>query len=328
MGMQILGTGYYVPKKVVTNSQLTEWMDTSDEWIRQRSGIEERRWAEDHESGSSMSKSAAEMALKNAGLDIEQIDGLVHATLSPDHFFPGTAAKLQGALGMGGKPHFDIRGQCSGFLYALSVAYGLVESGQATTLLVVASELQSRGLDKTTRGRGTAVLFGDGAGAVVVQKSEKDRGMQSICVHSDGSFADKLWCEKPGVGDPNFLPEDPRSTSRYPQMEGPFVFKHAVKRMPEVLVQTLEKAKCKIENVDHFLFHQANLRINEFVGKSLEIPSEKVPTNIQKYGNCSSASIPILLAESIESGRIKPGETIAMTAFGSGFTWGSCIFKL
>jgi 3-oxoacyl-[acyl-carrier-protein] synthase-3 len=307
-------------------------MDTSDEWIRQRSGIEERRWAEDHESGTSMSKAAAEMALKNAGVGIDDVDGLVHGTLSPDHFFPGTAACVQGALGMKQKPHFDIRGQCSGFLYAMSVAYGLIESGQAETLLVVCSEIQSRGLDLSTRGRGTAVLFGDGAGAIVVQKSEqkedKKEGLLSICLHSDGSYVDKLWCEKPGVAASPFLPEDQGAESRFPQMEGQFVFKNAVTRMPEVLGEALEKAELGSQDVDHFLFHQANLRINEFVAKTLKIPAEKVPNNIQKYGNCSSASIPILLAENIASGNIKPGQRVAMTAFGSGFTWGSCVLVI
>jgi 3-oxoacyl-[acyl-carrier-protein] synthase-3 len=328
MGMQILGTGYYLPKKVVTNEDLTQWMETSDEWIRQRSGIEERRWVEPHESGTSISVSAAEMALKNAGLDIDQVDGLVHATLSPDHFFPGTAAIVQGALGMKQKPHFDVRNQCSGFLYALGVAYGLVESGQAETLLVIASEVQSRGLDLSTRGRGTAVLFGDGAGAVIVKKSANSQGLQSICLHSDGSFADKLWCEKPGVAAKPFLPEEEDSPSRYPQMEGQLVFKNAVSRMPEVLMEALKKAGRDLGDVQHFLFHQANLRINEFVAKTLKIPSEKIPNNIQKYGNCSSASIPMLLAENVENGRIKKGDLVTMTAFGSGFTWGSCVFQM
>ena len=328
---KIAGIGAYVPEQVVTNDDLSQHMDTNDAWIRERTGIQERRYARKHEeTTTTLGAKAAKIAIERAGITPEDIDFIIFATLSPDYYFPGCGVLLQRELGITGQEAgaLDIRNQCSGFLYALGVAYGLVESGQAETLLVIASEVQSRGLDLSTRGRGTAVLFGDGAGAVIVKKSANSQGLQSICLHSDGSFADKLWCEKPGVAAKPFLPEEEDSPSRYPQMEGQLVFKNAVSRMPEVLMEALKKAGRDLGDVQHFLFHQANLRINEFVAKTLKIPSEKIPNNIQKYGNCSSASIPMLLAENVENGRIKKGDLVTMTAFGSGFTWGSCVFQM
>jgi len=328
---RISGTGMYVPDRVVTNHDLAGLMDTSDEWIRQRSGIRERRWIDPGTMPSELGERAARQALAAAGVDADEIDCLVLATLSAEADFPGTSFFLQERLGLGDTPCFDLRAQCSGFLYSLATARSYVKSGQFRRVLVVGNEVHSTGLDKTTEGRDVSVLFGDGAGACVVERNDDPGDLSDILevrLHAEGRYARKLWLEGPtssreGRVDAEFL----REKRHFPRMEGRFVFKHAVTRMPEVLMETLSAAGVKKDDVSLFLFHQANLRINEFVANALEIPPEKVRNNIQAYGNCSAASIPMLLAEAERDGTLRRGQLVSLTGFGSGFSWASAVVR-
>jgi len=329
---RISGTGMYVPDRVVTNADLEKLMDTSDEWIRQRSGIAERRYVVPGETPVTLAERASRAALEDAGLEPSDLDCIVLATLSAEAEFPGTSFFLQEALDLDGTPCFDLRAQCTGFLYALSVAESYVLSGRYRRVLVVGCEVHSTGIDHSTAGRDVAVLFGDGAGAVVVEanRGAEDRsGILAIRLHAEGKYARKLWIESPGSGHQpkRITAEDIRERRHFPRMEGRFVFKHAVRRMPEVLLATLEEAGVKQEDVDLFLFHQANLRINEYVADQLGISPEKSFSHIQRYGNCSAASIPMLLAESSREGRLVPGNLVCMTGFGSGFSWGSAVAR-
>ena len=334
---KILGVGSFVPEGVVKNDDLrTQWgIDTTDEWIRQRTGIEERRWVEqDSDVGpSDLAVVACTRALKSAGVDKSEIDMIVFATLSPDHEFPGAGCFLQAKLGLPGIPAIDIRQQCTGFIYGISVADQYIRSGEKKRILVVGAEVQSRALDKTTRGREISVLFGDGAGAVVVgdAKSEDTGGPQilSTHLHADGAYARELWLKYPGtaIKGERMTPKLLEGIEYYPEMNGKTVFQHAVKKMPEAIMEGLNKNDLKISDVDLFVFHQANLRINEYVAKVLEIPEEKVFNTIQKYGNTTAATIPIGLDEAVRAGKLKPGMTVALAAFGSGFTWGSAILR-
>jgi 3-oxoacyl-[acyl-carrier-protein] synthase-3 len=329
---KITGTGMYVPDRVVTNDDLAQLMDTSDEWIRQRSGIRERRHIDQGQTPVDLAQAASERALDAAGVDARDLDGIVLATLSPEADFPGTSFFLHDRLGVAEIPCFDLRAQCSGFVYALAVANGFIRSGMYRRLLVVGCEVHSTGIDLTTEGRDVAVLFGDGAGAVVVEASEGDpdgSGLLEVRLHAEGRHARRLWLEAPGSG---FWPvrithELLDERRHFPRMDGRFVFKHAVTRMPEVLLETLHAASLKLEDVDLFLFHQANLRINEYVAQQLEIPPERCPSNIERYGNCSAASIPMLLDEAARSGGLQPGQLVSMTSFGSGFSWSSAVLR-
>lgn len=329
---RITGTGMHVPERVITNDDLAALMDTSDEWIRQRSGIATRRYIEPDQKPSELAQHACERALEAAGLEPADVDCVVLATLSAEADFPGTSFFLHERLGLQDTPCFDLRAQCSGFVYSLSVANAFVRSGAYRRVLVVGCEVHSTGIDLTTEGRDVAVLFGDGAGAVVVEANDAPddpAGILEVRLHAEGRFADKLWIEAPGSGfqPVRITPELMAQKRHFPRMQGRFVFKHAVSRMPEVLLETLSAASLKIEDVDHFLFHQANLRINEFVAGQLEIPPEKCPANIDRYGNCSAASIPMLLDEGVREGRIRPGDLVAMTSFGSGFSWTSAVVR-
>jgi len=329
---KITGTGMYVPDRVVTNDDLAELMDTSDEWIRQRSGIHERRFIEPGQMPADLAREASERALEAAGLEARDLDCIVLATLSAQAEFPGTSFFLHEALDVDDIPCFDLRAQCSGFAYSLGVAKSFVESGQFQRVLVVGCEVHSTGIDLTDAGRDVAVLFGDGAGAVILEANEDEADPSAILevrLHAEGAHARRLWIEAPGSG---FTPvriskEHLEERRHFPYMEGRFVFKHAVKRMPEVLLETLHAASLKLEDVEVFLFHQANLRINEYVMQQLEIPPERCVNNIQRYGNCSAASIPILLDEVVRAGRLSRGQLVAMTTFGSGFTWSSAIAR-
>lgn len=321
----IIGTGMFVPPKVLTNADLEKIMDTSDEWIRQRSGIEERHVV-DGIGTSDLALEASKLALASAACSPNDIDLIIVATLSPDHQFPGSSALLQQKLGLSTTPSMDIRCQCSGFIYSLNVAKLFIESGQYNKVLVVGAEAHSPILDFTTRGRDVAVLFGDGAGAVVLGVAQGNSGIGSIALHSQGQFADRLWLERPGTAKSQWITEQDISEGRiFPFMEGRYVFKHAVERLKEVVTEVLQKENLDISEIDHFLFHQANMRINEKVAEILKIPSQKIHSNIQKYGNCSAASIPMLLDETIKSGKIKRGEKILAAAFGAGFTWAGAI---
>jgi len=329
---KISGTGMYVPDRVVTNNDLAKLMDTNDEWIRQRSGIVERRFIEPGQTPADLARAASERALEAAGLEATDLDCIVLATLSAQAEFPGTSFFLHEALDADEVPCFDLRAQCSGFGYSMGVAKSFVESGQFQRVLVVGCEVHSTGIDLSDAGRDVAVLFGDGAGAVVLEVNEDDEDPSEILevrLHAEGAHARRLWIEAPGSG---FTPvrinkELIEQRRHFPHMEGRFVFKHAVKRMPEVLLETLHAASLKLEDVDLFLFHQANLRINEYVVEQLKIPPERCANNIQRYGNCSAASIPILLDEVVRDGRLERGQLVAMTTFGSGFTWSSTVAR-
>lgn len=328
---KITGTGMYVPERRVTNKDLEALMDTTDEWIRQRSGIVERRWIREGETPADLAERASRQALEAAGLEPGDVDCIVLATLSAQAEFPGTSFFLQERLG-GTTPCFDLRAQCSGFLYGLSVARSFVTSGQYRRVLLVGAEVHSTGIDVSTEGRDVAVLFGDGSGAVVVEANDdpEDRSdVLAVRLHAEGKYATKLWVEAPGSGHyPTRLTEELIARkAHFPKMEGRFVFKHAVSRMPEVLQEALDAAGVKRDDVDLFLFHQANLRINEFVAGALEIPPTKVRNNIDRYGNCSAASIPILLAEAEREGALRRGDLVTLTGFGSGFSWASAVVR-
>tara|TARA_B100001996_G_scaffold216929_1_gene166769 strand:- start:61 stop:1068 length:1008 start_codon:yes stop_codon:yes gene_type:complete len=329
----IKGIGYYVPENIVKNKDLEKIMDTSDEWIQERTGIKERRWVleDSDESTSSMGTEAAKKAIKNADISPDQIDFIIFATLSPDYFFPGSGVLIQRNLGLKEVGALDIRNQCSGFIYALSIADQYIKSGMYKNILIVGSELHSGGLEKSTRGRNVSVIFGDGAGAVVVQASDNsEKGIMSTHLHSEGKHAEELvvispatkkWIDKL-VEDPN---ED--GSSYAPYMNGNFVFKNAVVRFMEVINEALIKNNLTKEDIDLLIPHQANLRINQFVQKQLSLSDEKVYNNIMKYGNTTAASIPIALAEAIEKGKLNDGDILCLAAFGAGFTWGSALIR-
>ena len=325
---RFLSTGFAVPDRVVTNDELAAMMDTSDEWIRQRSGIEERRWV-DEESTADLGARASRRALKAAGLEPADLDCIVVATLSPDHFFPGSGVFVQRKLGLAEIPCLDVRNQCTGFLYGLSVADAWIRTGQYRRVLLVGAEVHSKGLHKNDAGRDTAVLFGDGAGAAVLGPTEdEDRGVLSVHLHADGRHAEKLWVEAPGmVFDPFIQPEHLENGMTRPKMEGREVFRHASTRMPEAVREALDAHGLSVEDLDMLIPHQANLRISQAVQKGLGLSDEQVYNNIQRYGNTTAASIPIALHEAVEEGRIGEGDLVCLTAFGSGFTWGSALLR-
>jgi 3-oxoacyl-[acyl-carrier-protein] synthase-3 len=304
-------------------------MDTSDEWIQQRSGIKTRYWAPDGVGPVDLAAEASEKAIAAAGLQNEDIEMIVLATLASQHDFPGTSAFLNEKLGLPGVPAMDIRAQCTGFLYSLSIADAFIRSGRYRRVLVVGAEVHSTGIDISTRGRDVAVLFGDGAGAVVLEATPQDVGIRSVHLHADGRYAKSLWIEFPSSAHhPTRITKEIIEQGRhFPKMEGRLVFKHAVMKLPEVINEALAHNKLSLDDIDHFLFHQANLRINEFVAGSLGIPDGKLHSNIQKYGNTSAAAIPILLDELLESGNLSEGQNLLMAGFGSGFTWGSAIVR-
>jgi 3-oxoacyl-[acyl-carrier-protein] synthase III len=331
---RILGVGSYVPPRVWTNNDIAEMMDTSDEWIRQRTGIEQRHWASPGTDTSDLALVAAERALESSKVKKEELDCIIFATLSGDHDFPGGGCFLQAKLGVPGIAAIDVRQQCTGFLYGLSIADQFVKSGMYKRILVVGAEIHSRGMNRTPAGRDVAVLFGDGAGAVVVgpcdKEDEKSPQIYSTHLHADGNFAKELWVPAPGSAmsaDARLTQEMVMEGKHFPHMNGKTVFVHAVKRMPEVLLEALEKNGKKIEDVDLFLFHQANLRINEMVGKQLGIPANKIFNTIQRFGNTTAATIPLGMDEAVKAGKLKPGMLVASAAFGSGFTWASALLR-
>jgi 3-oxoacyl-[acyl-carrier-protein] synthase-3 len=326
---EFISTGSYVPDRIVTNAELTRYMETSDEWIRQRTGIQERRWADDKQSTGDLAVPAAERALANAGLRPQDIDAIVFGTLSPDHQFPGNAVLLQARLGIPGVPALDVRNQCSGFLYGLSVADAWIRAGVYKRVLLVGAEKHSCGMDISTRGRDVAVIFGDGAAAVVLGAREDDgRGVLAVQLGADGRFAKDLWVEAPGSTRPHwFDPVDVEEAKIYPRMEGSRVFKNAVVKMPEAVRSVLEGAGKTTADLKLFIPHQANLRISEMVQKSLGLRDDQVFNNIQKYGNTTAASIPLALDEALQQGRLARGDLLAFAAFGAGFTWGAALVR-
>lgn len=335
----ISGTGFYVPPRVVTNDELVKRyaIDTNDEWITQRTGIKERRFADEGVASSDLGAEAAKQAIERAGLKPHDLDMIIFATLSSDHCFPGSGVYLQRKLGLCEGPNakfvpaLDVRNQCSGFLYGLSTATAMVKSGGAKHVLVVGSEVHSAALDLTTRGRTVASLFGDGAGAVVVSATDEDRGVRSWHLGADGRYADVLAQKIWDISKRPFIPQDEHGVGQvapemmFANMDGKLVFKNAVERMMTVLMEACVHNGITGADIDLFVFHQANLRINQWLQQHLGIPDEKVVHNIQRYGNTTAATIPILLAEAERSGKLKPGMKVAMIAFGSGFTWGCVI---
>lgn len=326
---RILGVGRYLPEKVVTNFDLAKMFNTSDEWIRQRTGIVERRFAEAGVYCSDIALKASQEALKNAGMTTKDIDFVIFATLSPDHHFPGSGCYLQAKMGLPGIGCLDIRNQCSGFLYSLAVADAFVRIGMYKRILLVGAEVHSSGLNFTDKGRDVAVIFGDGAAAVIVGPSEDpSRGILSTHLHADGRYADMLKLETFDISEKPYLTHRTIDEGRiWPQMQGKEVFKMAVTKIPEVIEEALHANGLKVEDVNLFLPHQANLRINQFAAARMGVPEEKFYSNIQRYGNTTAASIPIALSEVLEQGVLKQGDLLVMVAFGSGFTWGASVIR-
>ncbi len=326
---RMLGTGFAVPERVVTNDELAARMDTSDEWIRTRTGIEERHWVTEGETGAGLARQASLRAIEAAGLRPADIDAIVYATSTPDHFAPGGGVYLQRLLDLPGIPSVDIRTQCSGFIYSLAVADSWIRTGLFRHILVVGAEIQSTGMDVSTAGRNTAVIFADGSGAAVLAPSEDpERGFLAFDLHGDGQHAEMLWVDSPGsMYHPRISAAHIEEGRHFLSMDGREVFRHAVTRMPESVRAVLDKAGYQADELTLLIPHQANLRISEAVQKTLGLRDEQVYNNIQRYGNTTAATIPIALDECIRAGRIPDGSLVALTAFGSGFLWGSALLR-
>lgn len=329
---QITGTGHYVPDHVVTNYDLSKVMDTSHDWIVERTGIHERRWFEaGKDTVSNMGTKAALNALENAGLEADEVDFIIFATLSPDYYFPGSGVLVQDQLGIENVGALDVRNQCSGFLYGLSVADQFIRTGMYRTILVIGSEIQSNIMNKSSEGRSMAVIFGDGAGAAVVQRIEEEgSGILSTHLHSEGKHADKLIVKEPSTRHKGQILErliKGCNNDIYPYMDGKYVFKHAVKRFVEVICEALDANDFEPSDIDMLIPHQANLRIAQFVQKKLNLPDNNIWNNIQRYGNTTAGSIPIALSEAHHAGKINQGDLVCLAAFGSGFTWASALIR-
>ena len=326
---RILGVGRYLPERRVTNLDLAKMFDTSDEWVRQRTGIVERRFADEGVYCSDLALEASREALKSAGMSAADLDFVIFATLSPDHHFPGNGCYLQPKLGISGIGCMDIRNQCSGFLYSLAVADAFVRIGMYRRILVVGAEVHSSGLSFTDEGRDVSVIFGDGAGAVIVGPSDDPaRGILTNHLHADGAFADILRLEMFDISrKPCLTHEMLDRGSLWPKMKGKEVFRVAVTKIPEVIGEALKAVDLKVEDIDLFIPHQANLRINQFAAAKLGVPEEKFYSNIQRYGNTTAASLPIALSEALEQGLVRQGSLIMFVAFGAGFTWGASVIR-
>lgn len=330
---KITGLGYYVPENVVTNNDLKEFMETSDEWIQERTGIKERRWIDPKTDDTTavMGAKAARIAIERAGLTKDDIDFIVFATLSPDMYFPGGGVQIQDMLEMPTIGALDVRNQCSGFIYSMSVADQFIKTGMYKNILVIGAENHSGGLERSTRGRGVTVIFGDGAGAAVLSRcSAKGKGILSSHLHSEGKHARELMLDGPSTQ--RWVPEileanDPDDVSYFPYMNGQFVFKHAVTRFSEAIVEGLQANNLEKEDIDMLIPHQANLRIAQFIQKKFRLSDDNVHNNIMKYGNTTAASVIIALTEAWEKGKIKDNDLVVLAAFGSGFIWGSVIIR-
>ena len=329
---KIIGLGKYVPENVVTNDDLAQLMDTSDEWIQERTGIQERRHIKDGDGNSTsiMGVKAAKQAIERAKIDKDDIELIVFATLSPDYYFPGCGVQIQEQLGIKTCPALDVRNQCSGFIYGLSVADQFVKTGMYKNVLVIGSENHSGGLDMSNRSRHVSVIFGDGAGAAVLTRSDNNSGILSTHLHSQGEFIDELSLRGPSteIWVPEIIAKNPQEDiPYYPKMNGQLVFKNAVVRFSEVIHEGLEFNNLTKQEIDMFIPHQANLRISQFIQKKLGLDDDQVYNNIQRYGNTTAASIPIALTEAWEEGKINQGDLVVLAAFGSGFTWGSAMIR-
>jgi 3-oxoacyl-[acyl-carrier-protein] synthase-3 len=328
---KIIGTGHFVPENIVTNDDLAKTIDTSDEWITERTGIKERRYFDpEKDTVANMSARATKMALQQAGLEAKDIEFIVFATITPDYFFPGSGVLLQRELGLAGIGAVDIRNACSGFIYGLSIADQYIKSGTYKTILVVGAEIQSSALDKSTAGRNTNVIFADGAGVVILQATEnKNEGILSTHLHSDGNFAEELYVKDPGSSRKVRLSKELIEGDSFKvHMNGKEVFKHAVVRFYEVIMEALEANNYSKDDIDLLIPHQANLRISLFIQKKLGLPDERVFNNIMRLGNTTAASIPIAISEASKEGRLKENDLLCLAAFGSGFTWASALIRM
>jgi 3-oxoacyl-[acyl-carrier-protein] synthase-3 len=330
MHSTIAGVGHYVPENIITNDYLSTLMDTSDAWIKERTGIAERRWVDPtKDTVANMATRASRMALERANMNVNEIEFIVFATITPDYFFPGSGVLLQRELGLENIGALDIRNACSGFIYALSIADQFIKTGMYTNILVVGAEIQSTAIDVSTKGRNTAVIFADGAGAVVLRRSDK-AGILSTHLHSDGRFAEDLYVRDPGSSRPRSerQPDQILDTSTYKVvMNGNQVFKHAVVRFIEVIEEALKANQTSIDDISLLIPHQANLRISQYIQEKLALRDDQVYNNIMSKGNTTAASIPIAMSEAWSEGRIKPNDLICLAAFGSGFTWASALLR-
>ena len=325
----IVALGFHVPERVVTNDELTGRMETTDAWIRERTGIRERRWVGEGTENSDLALEATKKALAKAGWEPKDVEAIVYASMTPDHMLPADGCLLNAKLGIPGVPAIDLRNQCTGFLYGLAVADAWIRIGMYRRILLVGSEIHSTGLDVSTRGRDVSVIFGDGAGAALLEATdEPGRGVLSVHLHADGRFATDLYCEAPGSKyHPRVQPAMIDSGAIYPRMEGQKVFKHAVVRMPEVMREALEKNGLAAKDLKLVVPHQANLRISQMVQRALDLSDDQVFNDIEKYGNTTAASIPIALAEAVEARGIRRGDLVGLCAFGAGFTWASALVR-
>tara|TARA_X000000950_G_scaffold30204_1_gene32652 strand:- start:33748 stop:34746 length:999 start_codon:yes stop_codon:yes gene_type:complete len=327
---KIKGVGFYVPRNVVKNTDLENMMDTNDKWIKERTGIEERRWVDNDLTTSQMGTYASEIAIKNANISKEEIDFIIFATLSPDYYFPGCGVLIQNNLNIREVGALDIRNQCSGFIYGISIADQYIRSGMYKNILVVGSEIHSGALDKSPRGRSVSVIFGDGAGAAIISKSNDKSEILSTHLHSEGKYAKELAVIQPSTTfwvDKIINNSSNSDIGFYPNMNGNFVFKNAVLRFEEVINEALNFSNYKTEDIDILITHQANLRISKYLQKKLNLEDDKVFNNIMKYGNTTAASIPIAISEALENKKIKNGDLVCLAAFGSGFTWASALIR-
>ena len=325
----ISGTGFYLPPRIVTNDELSSYMDTTDEWIQERTGIKERRYVEKGVGPSDLAIPATEQALKAAGVTISDIDFIIFATSTPDFYAPGSGCVLQEKMGFNEIGALDIRVQCSGFIYGLSIAEQYIRTGNFKNILLIGAEVQSTAMNLTDEGRDTAIIFGDGSGAAIISATEENKGILSTHMHSEGKYLKELWLEAPAsnAGHPRITREVLDEGKQFLKMNGKEVFRHAITRFPEVINEALEANNLTSENINLLIPHQANLRITQMVQKRLGLSNDQVFSNIHKYGNTTAATIPIALAEAFNEGRIKEGDILVLAAFGAGFTWASAIMK-
>ncbi len=326
---KITGLGRFLPPRIVINDELSTMMNTNHDWIVERTGIEERRWfTPGKETVNSMAVEASKMAIKDAGIATQDIDFIIFATITPDYFVPGNGVLLQRELGLQGIGALDVRNACSGFLYALSIADQFIKTGMYRTILIVGAEIQYSALDKSDTGRSSAVIFADGAGAAIVQATEKEEGILSTHLHADGDYAEELYVKDPGSSrETRISPDLIKEGGFNLYMNGNAVFKHAVVRFHEVILEALQANGKHPEDIDLLIPHQANLRISQFIQAKLQLPDQKVYNNIMKYGNTTAATIPIAMSEAKELGILKPGDLVCLAAFGSGFAWGSALLR-
>ena len=325
---KIIGMGFHVPDQIINNNDLAELMETSDEWIQSRSGIKERRWATEDITTFDLALKASSNAISKASIDHNEIDMIILGTLCSDYFFPGVSAQLQDKLGLKTVGAFDIKAACSAFIYSLSIADQFIKTGMAQTILVVGAETQTKLIDKTTKGRDIAVLFGDGAGAAIVQRSNDNSQILSTHLHCEGKDMRNLWMEAPGTSSGSWFKGQVFDSERFtPKMNGREVFRNAVKRFPEVINEALRYNDLSIDDIKLIIPHQANYRISEAVAKKMGVDMNIVYSNIHKYGNTTAASIPIALTEASEEGLIERGENIVLAAFGAGYTWASAAIR-